>query len=125
MKKPVPRKILVIDDEPQLVDMVKMRLEANGFQVLSAKDGKEGLEKVRQEKPDLVLLDVMMPGMDGFEVFKRIKKDPKTMLIPVIMLTARGEVQSIFRAKDLRVTDYMIKPFEEQELLTLIRRYVA
>lgn len=118
-------KILFIDDEPDLVKVVAVRLEASKYRVITASDGKEGLEKARIENPNLILLDIMMPGMDGFEVLRELKRDPKTTDIPVIMLTAKGESQSLFKAQELQSTDYLIKPFEAEELLSLIKKYLA
>ena len=118
------RKLLLIDDEPDLREMVKTRLEANKYKVITAGDGTEGLEKAKIEKPDLILLDIMMPGMDGFEVLQKLKQDSETINIPVIVLTAKGELESIFKARDSGSTDYIIKPFETEELLRLIERYL-
>src|ERR1700694_4738389 len=84
------RKVLVIDDEPGIVDIVETNLLGDGFEVVSAKDGKEGLDKVRSENPELVILDVMMPQMDGWEVLRHMEADPNTAGIPVIMLTAKA-----------------------------------
>ena len=117
------KRILIVDDEPDFVEMVQMRLEANNYEVLAAHDGKEGLAKAESEKPDLMLLDVMMPGMDGFQVLRRVRKSPALKDLPVVMLTAKGETKSIFKAQDMGITDYLIKPLDSQDLLDTMRRY--
>lgn len=117
------KKILVVDDEQELVAALKIRLEANDFEVIAAYDGEEALEKAK-EKPDLILLDILMPKMDGYKVLSKLRQAAQTKNIPVIMLTAKGESQSIFKAHDLGSTDYIIKPFEQEELLELINKYI-
>jgi len=121
------KKILVVDDEKDVVEVIKARLEANNYEVLTAVSGKEGLEKAKTGQPGLILLDVMMPEMDGFEVLRklrdmRLKKEIKN--IPVVMLTAKGELSSMSRARELGSSDYFVKPFDSEELLRYIRRYV-
>ncbi|MFH1287396.1 MAG: response regulator [bacterium] len=123
-EKNMQKKILVVDDEIQLVEMMKMRLEANSYEVVTAYDGQEAFEAALREKPDLIILDVMMPIMNGFEALDRLKSNPETMHIPVIMLTAKSDTASIFKAEDLRVKDYMTKPCEPKELLNLIKKYI-
>ncbi|MFA6350234.1 MAG: response regulator [Candidatus Omnitrophota bacterium] len=118
------KKILIIDDEKDAVDFVACRLEASGYQVVSAYDGADGLKKAVDQKPNLILLDLMMPGIDGFEVLRRLKMDDHARNIPVIIFTCRGESDSIFRAQDLGSVDYIIKPFESQELLDLVKRHI-
>ncbi|MFC1646428.1 response regulator transcription factor [Candidatus Omnitrophota bacterium] len=117
-------KILIIDDEPQLIGMLRASLEANGYKVISAPDGEEGLKQASMEKPDLILLDIMMPGMDGLEVLTRLKNDLETNSIPVIMLTAKGGTSAIMEAQRSFATDYVIKPFETEHLLRLIKAYL-
>jgi len=117
-------KILLIDDEKDLVETLTFRLEANGYEVIKAYDGREALEKAGKERPNLILLDVMMPQIDGFEVLKRLKNNSETERIPVIMLTCKKESSSIFKGEDLGALDYIIKPFEAEELLRLIKKYI-
>jgi len=117
------KKILIVDDEPDFVDMIQMRLEANGYEVVTAYDGDSGVERAREESPNLILLDVMMPGKDGFEVLKELRRTAGIQYIPVVMLTAKGETKSIFRAQDLGVADYLIKPCDSQELLTTVKKH--
>ncbi len=116
------RRILVVDDEPELLEFVTMRLEANNYTVVTAPGAKEGLAKALSEQPDLILLDVMMPGMDGFEVLRRLKRQPQTRAIPILMLTAKGETGEIMKAQHLGATDYIIKPFESKDLLRAVER---
>lgn len=117
------KKILIIDDEPDFVDMITMRLEANDYTVISAPDGMQGLDAAEDERPDLILLDVMMPGWDGYETLKQLRRKPELLKIPVVMLTAKGESRSIFKAQDMGSTDYLIKPCESQELLDTVKKY--
>ncbi|MDP2652910.1 MAG: response regulator [Candidatus Omnitrophota bacterium] len=109
------KKILVVDDEADLVSMLELRLSANGFQVIKAFDGVQGLEKVRVEKPDLIIADVLMPKMDGFAFYKELKKAPGTSNIPVIILTARGKMEETFRV--MGVDHFVTKPFDAADLV--------
>ncbi len=116
------RKVLVVDDERHIVRLIQVNLERAGYQVASAFDGKEALRKVETEKPDLVVLDVMMPQMDGFEVLKRLQASAATRSIPVIMLTAKAQDADVFRGWSSGVSAYLTKPFNPLELLTFIKR---
>src|SRR5579871_1682795 len=118
----MPKKILAVDDERHIVRLVQVNLERQGYEVVTAYDGKEALEKVASENPDLIVLDVMMPYMDGFEVLKTLKKDPTTRDIPVIMLTAKANDADVFQGYKSGVDCYLTKPFNPLELLTFIRR---
>jgi len=118
-----PKKILLVDDEPEFVELVQMRLEANHYDVVTANTGEEALARAEAEAPNLVLLDVMMPGMDGIETLRKLRLMKSMEQTPIIMLTARGESRSIFKAQDSRVTDYLIKPCEAQDLLAMVKRY--
>ena len=117
------KKLLLIDDEPDFIAMIQMRLEANDYEVVTANDGMSGLATADQERPNLILLDVMMPGMDGFETLRKLRRQEGTKQTPVIMLTARGESRAIFKAQGLGVTDYLIKPCDSKELLDLVGKY--
>ena len=121
---PKQKKILAVDDERHIVRLVQVNLERAGYQVISAFDGKEALKKVESEKPDLIVLDVMMPHMDGFEVLKRLKSDDKTKNIPVVMLTAKAQDADVFRGWASGVDCYLTKPFNPIELLTFVKRIV-
>jgi len=116
------KRILVVDDERHIVRLIQVNLEREGYQVLTAFDGKDGLQKAKTEKPDLIVLDVMMPYMDGFEVLKNMKADPVTAEIPVIMLTAKAQDADVFRGWSSGVDCYLTKPFNPMELLTFVRR---
>lgn len=118
----MPLKILVCDDERHIVRLIQVNLERQGFQVVTAFDGKEGLEKVRAERPDLCVLDVMMPYMDGFEVLKNIRKDPATENLPVIMLTAKAQDKDVFEGYHYGADMYLTKPFNPMELVTFVKR---
>jgi two-component system, OmpR family, response regulator ResD len=116
--------ILVVDDEAKVREAIGRYLEMNGYTVVTAADGPAALEHAAARRPDLVLLDVMMPGIDGFTVLGRMKRDDALRTVPVIMLTGRGETSAIFLSQDLRATDYVIKPIDLDALLDVIRRYV-
>ena len=119
-------KILVVDDEKRIVHFVRLNLEHDGFDVLAAYDGTEALKRVREDLPDLVLLDVMLPDMDGFEVLRLIREVSD---VPVIMVTAKGEEEDIVRGLELGADDYITKPFSPRELVSriraVLRRYEA
>jgi len=119
------KKILLIDDDSQMVELVAMRLEANDYRVIVAFSGQDGLSRTESEEPDLILLDITMPGMDGLEVLRKLKYNGKTRDIPVVMLTSKTESQAIFRSQELMAVEYIIKPFEPQELLTIVKRYTT
>lgn len=116
------KKILAVDDEKHIVRLVQVNLERQGYEVVTAFDGKEALEKVESERPDLVVLDVMMPYMDGFEVLKNLKKNPETRDIPVIMLTAKAQDADVFRGWQSGVDCYLTKPFNPMELIAFVKR---
>jgi two-component system alkaline phosphatase synthesis response regulator PhoP len=116
------RKILAVDDERHIVRLVQVNLERQGYQVVTAFDGKEALEKVESEHPDLIVLDVMMPYMDGFEVLKNLKKNAATRDIPVIMLTAKAQDADVFRGWQSGVDCYLTKPFNPMELIAFVKR---
>jgi two-component system alkaline phosphatase synthesis response regulator PhoP/two-component system response regulator VicR len=118
----MPKKILAVDDERHIVRLVEVNLQRAGYEVVTAFDGKEALEKVKSENPDLVVLDVMMPYMDGFEVLRNLKADPTTAEIPVIMLTAKAQDADVFRGWQSGVDCYLTKPFNPMELLTFVKR---
>jgi len=118
----VPKKILAVDDEKHIVRLVQVNLERAGYQVVTANDGKEALEQVAAENPDLVVLDVMMPYMDGFEVLQNLRRNPATRDIPVIMLTAKAQDADVFKGWQSGVDCYLTKPFNPMELLSFVKR---
>jgi DNA-binding response OmpR family regulator len=113
--------VLVIDDEAPIRLLCRVNLEAEGMDVLEAADGPSGLEKARAETPDVILLDVMMPGLDGWRVAEELLDDARTEEIPIIFLTARAELRDRARGIDLGGVDYVTKPFNPVELAPLVR----
>jgi two-component system alkaline phosphatase synthesis response regulator PhoP len=103
------KKILIVEDDSSLVKIYKIELEIKGFEVIEAQDGEEGLKKTLEGKPDLVLLDIMMPKLNGLDVLEKIRQDEKTENIPVIMLTNFGQEYLVKRAFELKATDYLLK----------------
>lgn len=113
--------ILCIEDEPEMIDLIRLILGRRGFEVIGAAGGKEGLEKVRANPPDLILLDLMMPDMDGWEVYQQIKADEKTKEIPVIVVTAKAQsIDKVLGLHIAKVDDYIAKPFSPQDLLNSV-----
>lgn len=115
------KKLLVIEDERELVKAIQIRLEAGGYEVMAAYDGVEGLEKARKEKPDLILLDLMLPKMDGYKVCAFLKRDTNYAEIPIIMFTARAREEDKNMGKEVGADAYITKPFEPQILLAKIK----
>jgi len=118
-------KILIIDDTVDIVDLLQKRLRVEGYEIFSAYDGEEGLRQVAACAPDLVILDVMMPKLDGFEVLKRLKADEKTRYIPVLMLTARAELPDKIQGFEIGADDYLTKPFDYKELAVRVKSLFA
>ena len=119
-KKTSQVKILMVDDEPDLVSTVEYRLKFANCSVVTASNGHQGLERAAVEKPDLILLDTNMPGMNGHEMLERLRADPSLKHIPVIMVTARCEPQDIAAASVRGISDYVTKPFDFAELMDKI-----
>ena len=112
------KKILCIEDEPEMIDLMRLILGRRGFEVLGAPGGTEGLRMVREDHPDLVLLDLMMPDMDGWEVYQQMKADPALRDIPVIVVTAKAQnIDKVLGLHIAKVDDYIAKPFSPQELM--------
>ena len=114
------KKILVVDDEEQLAMAVKIRLQSRGYQVVTASDGRQAIEKAEQERPDLILLDVLMPVMDGYSCLRELNAKFGRGKIPVIILTARDRMKDLFELEG--IADYIIKPFDHEDLLLRIGR---
>ena len=114
------KKILVVDDEQQLALAVKIRLQSVGYQVVTAGDGRQGLDMIEREKPDLILLDVLMPVMDGYSCLRELNTKYGRGTIPVIVLTARDRMKDLFELEGIE--DYVIKPFDHKDLLIRIER---
>ena len=120
------KKVVCIEDEPEMIDLVKLILGRKGFELTGAMGGREGLEAVRQVKPDLVLLDLMMPDMDGWEVYQQMKADPEMQKIPVIVVTAKAQsIDKVLGLHIAKVDDYVTKPFGPQELLQSVEKVLG
>ena len=119
------KKILLIDDEKNILLMIKNRLRAHGFDVITASSGSEGLEKARKEAPDLIVLDVIMPNMDGFQACRKMKKSPELKDIPVIMLTSKDQKSDEFWGKKQGADVYLTKPCEDSILLKEITQRIG
>ncbi|GCE04487.1 response regulator transcription factor [Dictyobacter aurantiacus] len=115
------RKILVVDDEAVLIEAIAYNLEQSGYQVVTAMDGLSGLEMARKEQPDLIVLDIMLPGMDGLEVCRQLRREDRTAAVPIIMLTAKGEEIDKVVGLEVGADDYVTKPFGRRELLARVR----
>ena len=113
--------IVIVEDEPDILDVLSYNLKREGFVVASSQDGAEGLELIQQTRPDLVLLDLMLPGMDGLEICRQLKKLEPTQNIPVIMVTAKGEESDVVLGLGIGADDYIVKPFSPKELIARVR----
>jgi two-component system cell cycle response regulator len=118
-------RVLVIDDEAPIRLLCRVNLEAEGMTVLEAPDGPTGVDAVREESPDVILLDVMMPGLDGWRVAEQLLEDPTTAHVPIVFLTARADLRDRARGMDAGGLDYVTKPFNPVELAPLVRGIVA
>jgi DNA-binding response OmpR family regulator len=118
-------RVLVIDDEAPIRLLCRVNLEAEGIDVLEAADGARGLELAREEQPDVILLDVMMPGLDGWRVAEELLEDARTSEIPIVFLTARAELRDRAHGLDIGGVDYVTKPFDPLELAPLVRDLLA
>ncbi len=120
------KKLVYVEDESEMIDLVRLILGRRGFSVLGATGGHEGLDLIRKQLPDLVLLDLMMPDMDGWDVYHQIKSDELTRNIPVIVITAKAQdIDKILGLRIAKVEDYISKPFNPQELLDRVEQVLA
>ncbi len=120
------KRILCIEDDPEMIDLIRLILGRRGFEVIGAAGGQAGLQAIRQQLPDLVLLDLMMPDMDGWEVYQQMKADEKTRSIPVIVVTAKAQsIDKVLGLHIARVDDYIVKPFSPQELLHSVEKVLG
>jgi DNA-binding response OmpR family regulator len=117
-------KILIVDDEPDLVETIRFALELEGYNVLVAVNGEEGLNTARQEKPDLILLDLMLPKLDGYKVCRLLKFDERYKSIPILMLTAKTQDKDRMLGKETGANEYLTKPFDMDELMAKIKFYL-
>ena len=126
MAEKTVKQILCIEDEPEMIDLIRLILGRRGFDVQGAAGGTEGLRMVRANHPDLVLLDLMMPDMDGWEVYQQMKADEKTKEIPVIVVTAKAQrIDKVLALHIAKVDDYIAKPFSPKELIDSVERVFA
>ncbi len=117
------RKVVCVEDEPEMIDLITLILTRKGFEVIGANGGVKGLETIRAERPDLVLLDLMMPEMDGWQVYQQLKADPNTQDIPVIVVTAKAQnIDKVLGLHIAKVDDYIPKPFSLQELVDRVEK---
>jgi len=118
--------ILCIEDDQEMIDLIRLILRRRGFEIRGATGGKEGLEIIRKDRPDLILLDLMMPDMDGWEVYQQMKADEATRNIPVIIVTAKAQsIDKVLGLHIAKVDDYIAKPFSPQELLASVDNVLA
>lgn len=117
------RRILCIEDEPEMIELIRIILTRKGFEINGAPGGEEGLKAIHESKPDLVLLDLMMPDMDGWEVYQQIKADEKIRDVPVIIVTAKAQsIDKVLGLHIAKVDDYIAKPFSPEELYASVER---
>ena len=119
------RTVLIIEDEKLIIVSTQMVLEAAGFRVESATNGEDGITKAKSQTPDLILLDIMMPGIDGWETLTRLKRDPATAGIPVVIFTAREHSRGHQKSAEMGAADYFRKPFEPDELIELVDKHIG
>ena len=119
------RKIVLAEDEPQIARLIEFKLKKEGYSVISKENGEEALKAIKMDKPDLILLDIMMPVMGGYEVLRRLKEDENLKSVPVIMLTARAQEKDVVKGIDMGAEDYITKPFHPAELLVRVKRILG
>jgi CheY-like chemotaxis protein len=122
---PAVKKALIVDDDPMIVKLQSMILGAAGYEIDSAADGQEGLDRATQGRPDVILLDVMMPGLDGLEVTRRLKADPRTGAIPIVLVSARTGAEEVAAGKAAGAAYYVKKPFDPDDLIALLDQLIA
>jgi len=126
MDEKVAKRILCIEDEPEMIDLIRLILGRRGFEVLGAAGGTAGIKAVREQLPDLVLLDLMMPDMDGWEVYQQMKADETTRNIPVIVVTAKAQnIDKVLGLHIAKVDDYISKPFSPQDLMNSVEKVIS
>ena len=118
------KKILLADDEEDIKVVLKMFLESKGYETCTAFDGLDAINQAKSENPDVILLDVMMPLVDGFEVCKKLKADPNTAEIPIVMLSAASHAESVQRGLDAGAVEYLVKPFEPEQLIKVLEEVI-
>lgn len=122
----IKRRVLYIEDEPEMIELIRLILARRGFEVTGAVGGQEGLQAVRKDLPDLVLLDLMMPDLDGWDVYQQMKADPATQKIPVIVVTAKAQsIDKVLGLHIAKVDDYISKPFSPNELVESVEKVLS
>lgn len=119
------KKIVLAEDEPQIARLIEFKLKKEGYSVTWKENGEEALKAIKADKPDLILLDIMMPVMDGYEVLRRLKEDENLKSIPVVMLTARAQEKDVVKGINMGAEDYITKPFHPAELLARVKRILG
>lgn len=120
-----PIRVLVVDDDPQIVKVMRLMLKIRGYEVLEALRGAEGVQVAQEKKPDVILLDIMMPDIDGYDVFRQLRLDPATMDIPVIFVSAKASQEHVDTGLSLGAEGYITKPFQPEDLLEEISRVLG
>ncbi len=120
-----PPTVLVVDDDPDIRELVQLKLDLSGYTTIVAGDGIEALQRVAEAQPDLVILDVMMPGLSGFAVCEQLRDDPETARLPVILLTAKAQESDLERGFAAGAVDYLVKPFSPRELVSRVSSVLA
>ena len=118
-------RVLVVDDDPVILELLRINFEIEGFEVFSASDGQEGLERARADRPDVVLSDIMMPRLDGLQLLARLRDDPATAGVPVVLLSAKAQNAEVQRGLALGADDYVTKPFDPLELIDRVNAVLA
>ena len=122
---PEEKRILIADDDPVILRLLQVNLELEGYTVVTANNGQEAVDAAAESDPDLVILDIMMPRLDGYQACEKLKSDDATKHIPVIFLSAKAQQGDIDRGKAYGVAEYLTKPFDPSELLEVVERYVS
>ncbi|MFW5995651.1 MAG: response regulator [Halanaerobiaceae bacterium] len=117
--------VLVVDDAKNILMVLEMSLKNAGYRVFTARDGVSGLQLAQEEKPDLILLDILLPKMNGFLVFEALQEEPETENIPVVFLSARAEKEDLDKAISMGAVDYLVKPVNQEEFLSTVKKYVS
>jgi DNA-binding response OmpR family regulator len=118
-------RVLVVDDDPVILELLRVNFEMEGYEVLRASDGEQGLAKARDEAPDVVLCDIMMPRLDGIELVTRLRRDPRTAELPIVLLSAKAQKLEVDRGLSVGADDYVTKPFDPLELLDRVNAVLA
>jgi DNA-binding response OmpR family regulator len=118
-------KVLVVDDDPVILELLRLNFEMEGFEVVSACDGRAGLERAVAEAPDVVVSDIMMPNVDGLEMLQRLRADPETAQLPILLLSAKAQQSEVQKGLDMGADDYVTKPFDPLELLDRVNALLA